>query len=211
MTSTVKLFLCIGLMVLWSFIAILQVNQSRRYRPDDSPMENAIARARRRAGTRPRGATAYGYEKVLPHPMARLFAWFSGLGCLALAGLIAHWWWHSPGREFSTGGIAFFSCGMFYSLLAFNMAVTRASLDDDSFALKTMFSAWCVQRSDVVGCRWLRQSHAGHDGWYVEQVLYDRAGGSYRVPNILKDRIPHASWVRQLENLDDVRPRSWPW
>jgi hypothetical protein len=26
----------------------------------------------------------------LPHPMARLFAWLSGLGCLAIAGLIAH-------------------------------------------------------------------------------------------------------------------------
>jgi hypothetical protein len=210
MTPIVELFLVIGLMVMVGFTSVLQSKQRRRYRDDDSPMESAIARARQRAGTLPPGADADGQELVLPHPMARLFAWLSGLGCLAIAGLIAHWWWHSPGRAFSTAGIGLFSLGMFYSLLAFNMAVTRASMDQDSFALKTLFRSWKVQRTDIVGCRWLTQFPAGSGQWYVEQVLVDRIGRSYRIPNILKDRIPHGSWIRQLENYGNVWPPSWP-
>ena len=197
-------------MVIVCFISVLQDKQGRRSRDDDSPIESAIARARRRAGTLPPGADADGQELILPHPIARLFAWLSGFGILALAGIIAHWWWHSPGRGFSAGGIALFSCGMIYGLLALNMAVTRASMDQESFALNTLFRSWRVQRADVVGCHWLAQFPAGSGQWYVEQVLVDRAGRCYRIPNILKDRIPHGSWIRKLGDHGNEWPPSWP-
>ncbi|HEY4093269.1 MAG TPA: hypothetical protein VGN46_17290 [Luteibacter sp.] len=211
MTRIVELILVVGLMVIVGFTSVLQFKQDRRYRDDDSPLETAIARARQRAGTRSPGATLRGYEQILPHPAVRLFAWLAGLGTLALAGLIVRWWWQTSVHEFSVPGVAFFLCGLTFGTLAINMAVTRASHDDDSFVLRTLFSSWRVQRAEIVGCRWLEQHAVGSGGWYVEQVLYDRAGRSYRIPNVLKDRIPYGSWIRQIENHGDVWPRSWPW
>lgn len=210
MTRTVELVAVVGAMILVGFTGVLQFKQDRRYRHDDSPMEDAIVRARRRAGKRSPGASSRGYEKVLPHLAVRVFAWLAGLAILALAGLIVRWWWQAPGHGFSTPGVAFFMCGLIFGTLAINMAVTKASLSEDSLAVSTLFTSWKVERAEVVGCRWSEQS-ATSGGWYVEQILYDRSGRFYRIPNILKDRIPHGSWVRQLENHGDVWPRSWPW
>jgi len=195
----VALVMCVAGLI-FGVLIVLEFRQDRRYGTEDAPMEEATARARRRFGLHQRGASG-GKAGIRPSAFARVLALALGLSGTYFLGFLVRNWWEQGDHSVSFLGALVFACTVYFVADAFSSYMMRAEIDDDSIALRTLFTHWRVERTDLAGCRWLQCYAGSFGGRYVEQVLFDRHGKAYRIPNLLKERIPHGSWVRYLENL----------
>jgi len=195
---------------------VLTIKQTSRARRGEDGLEDAISRARKRYGIKRPGVSQDGSYTVVPHVLVRILSAIvvlSGVGALAF---LVYRLRHSPEFWIGKGFILAFA-GVGLVAMALQSFLARIEIDETSITFKTNFRTRRVAREDIRGYIWTFYGYV-YNPWSgmtsdpaMQQVLFDKLGTAYVIPNVLKDRIPRDSWLWDLEDLGQGRSRWWPW
>ena len=196
---------------------VLTIKQTSRAKRGEEKFEDAITRARKRYGIRRPGVTQDGLCTVVPHPLVRFLSAVVALCGFGFLCFLVYRLRHTP--EFWIGRGFFVAFGAVVLVaMALQSFSTRLGIDEDSITFESIFRTRRVARKDIRGYVWTLYGYALNpwagatlSGPVMQQVIFDKLGTAYVIPNVLKDRIPRDSWLWDLEDLGQGRRRWWPW
>jgi hypothetical protein len=192
---------------------VMYIKQVSRGKRGEDQIADAITRARKRFGIKRPGLRADGVEVVEPSVYFKAFSLLVVFAAICAFGSFIYIWRDTP--EMWLGkGLFFVVCALPVLLLACHALGSRLEIADDALTFRTAFRTRRLARADIRGYVWHLHNYKFYSPLsspYMEQVIFDKLGAAYVIPNVLKDRIPRDSWLWDLEDLGQGRSRWWPW